>query len=119
MPPLPPLTNFMISAITLNYRSMGSRESRLHLKEIIESHRPAILVQLETKIHSSQIMGFLQHTDFTDILAVEPCGFVGGIWVLWDRHRVEVEPVALEDQSISVFFKEVGESACKVSTFSF
>lgn len=66
MSPLPPLTNFMINAIT----------SRFHLKETIESHRPAILALLETKIYSSQIIDSLQHTDFTNMLAVEPCGFV-------------------------------------------
>lgn len=85
---------------------MGSKETTLQVKEMIKTHQPAILALLETRLHSSRIMQFLQNTGFTDMLTVEAMGFVGGIWILWDCHRVMLEPLVLGDQIISVMVQE-------------
>lgn len=85
---------------------MGYRETRLHVKEMIKTHKPAILALLETRLHSSRIMPFLRNTGFTDMLVVESLGFMGGIWLLWDCHRVEVEPLVLGDQIISAVVQD-------------
>lgn len=66
----------MINTIVYNCRGMGSRNTRLHLKEMIKSHKSMILALLETKVYSSVALGFI------DLLAVEVLGYVGGIWLL-------------------------------------
>lgn len=86
---------------------MGSRDTRIHLKELIKKHKPAILAVTETRIHSSRVMDFLIFTGFTDMVAVEAAGFFGGIWLLWDCNVVTVEPIALGDQIITVLVKEL------------
>lgn len=96
----------MISTIVWNCRGMGARTTRLHLKEMIRYHKPAILALLETKVHSSHVLGFLAHLGFTELLAVEAMGYVGGISVLWNDSITSVEVVSMEDQCITVLVKD-------------
>lgn len=63
---------------------MGSKNTRLHLKKMITTHKSGILAVLETKIHSSKVMDFFVNIGFTDMVVVEAAGFIGGIWLLWD-----------------------------------
>lgn len=96
----------MISTITWNCRGLGDRQTRLHLKEMVKIHRPTILALMETKIQSHHVYGFLASIGFTDMVVVEASGFVGGLWFLWDNHRITVEPLAVEDQVTTVLVSE-------------
>lgn len=97
----------MISTIVWNCRGMGSRATRLHLKELLNSHKPGILALLEPRVHSSCILQFLYTTEFTDMLVVEAMGFIGGIWLLWDCQKITIESITLENQIINVVVKEL------------
>lgn len=72
---------------------------------MISTHHPAILILLEPRVHSSSIMAFLNHIGYTDMLAVEACGFAGGIWLLWDCDRVDIVEVDMTDQLLSVMVR--------------
>lgn len=85
---------------------MGSKNTKLHLKEMIRMHKPAIVALLETRVHSSQVLPFLENYGFSDMLVVEALGFVGGIWLLWDKNLVNVELLSMEDQVVSILVKE-------------
>lgn len=61
---------------------MRSQNTRLHLKEMIENHKLAILALLETKVHRSQVLNFLENIDFLNLWVVESMGYVGGIMVV-------------------------------------
>lgn len=64
---------------------------------MIKTQNNVILALLDTKIHSSKVSKFLGTTGYTDMLAVEPAGFVGGLWLLWDIKRVCIEPLDMCD----------------------
>lgn len=69
----------MISTLVWNFRGVGARNTRIHLMEMLKIHKPRILILLETKIHSSKIKNFLEKLGFSDMMAVKPLGFVGGL----------------------------------------
>lgn len=85
-----------------NYRGIGSRETRIHLKEMIETHKPYLFVLLEAKVHNNRIMGFLVNIGYTNMMAMDACGFAGGIWLLWDCYRVGIKEVVMTDQMVTV-----------------
>lgn len=87
---------------------MGSRHTRLHLREMIKVHKPTILALLETKVHSRGAMDFLAQLGFTDLLVVEALGYVGGIWLMWNDATITVDLFSMEDQYITVLVKEGG-----------
>lgn len=69
----------MINTLVWNCREIGDRNTRLHLMGILKEYKPGILALLETKINSKQVISFLNNIGFTDMMIVEPLGFVGGI----------------------------------------
>lgn len=96
----------MICTLTWNCRGVRSLETRLHLKEMLRTHHPDILILLETKIHSSGVMNVLVNTEYTNMLAVEASGFVGEIWLLWNCSQVAVEEVSMMDQMLNVIVRK-------------
>lgn len=96
----------MINTIVWNCRGFGARKTKLHLKEMIRVYKLGILAVMETKVHSSQEIGFLESLGFTYKLVVEAMGFVGGLWLLWDSVIVTIENIFMNTQMITVFVKE-------------
>lgn len=39
---------------------------------------------------------------FTNFIAVEVCGFAGGIWVFWDHNSVNAEVIFANDQVVNM-----------------
>lgn len=74
--------------------------------EMIKAYQPEILAVLETRIHSSQVIQFLNNTGFTDMLVVESLGYVGGIWLLWHIEKVSIDVVSMTDQMVNVIVRE-------------
>lgn len=91
-----------------NCRGAGSHPFYIHLMEMLRSHNPDVLALLETRVSSRHARRIVDNSHFTDFLAMEACGFAGGIWLLWDKHlvEVEVEEISMHDQMLNVLIKE-------------
>lgn len=96
----------MISTLVWNCRGMGSRSTRLHLREMIQSYTPKIVAVLEPRVHSSRCYSFFRNLGFSDMLIVEVLGYVGGIWLVWDAQAVTLDVVSMGDHVISVVVRE-------------
>lgn len=84
-----------------NYRGIGAPRTLSHLTYMIKDHKPNMIALLETRVHSSRAIDILTKTHLTNVEAVEACGFVGGIWLLWDWNTETVEVISKNDQALN------------------
>lgn len=88
-----------------NCRGAGSADLFRNLLELVKNHRPEILILVETRVPSAHARRVLRNSRLNRIAVVEANGFAGGIWLLCDEHRVDLEVVSLNDQVITVVVK--------------
>ncbi|KAJ4836985.1 hypothetical protein Tsubulata_017996 [Turnera subulata] len=67
---------------------------------MVRTHRPDILVLVETWVTYTRVFPFLQTLGFADGVFVDPIGFSGGIWVVWKPNIVQVQVLASSRQYI-------------------
>ncbi|XP_021864707.2 uncharacterized protein [Spinacia oleracea] len=107
------LPNFMsdtspISCMVWNVQGAGSRFFVSSLKELVRTHKPDVLVLVETHMGGNQatqiatILGYRGHT------RVDALGFSGGIWVYWKPELVSVEPILKHNQHITMDITRIG-----------
>ncbi|KAL7259319.1 hypothetical protein ACSBR1_005252 [Camellia fascicularis] len=70
------------------------------LVEIIRSHKPEILVLMETKVAYSRMSNFFSRLGFTASSIVDPVGRVDSIWIIWDTNHVNVRASIVNSQVI-------------------
>ncbi|KAL7210180.1 hypothetical protein ACSBR1_031694 [Camellia fascicularis] len=70
------------------------------MKELVHTHKPSIMVLMETKVELSFMGQFFNKMGFTASSHVDPVGCTGGIWVLWDPFRVTVKALEVNAQFI-------------------
>ncbi|KAL7209332.1 hypothetical protein ACSBR1_030960 [Camellia fascicularis] len=71
-----------------------------NLTEIIKTHKPEILVLLETKVPFSKMGNFFNRLGLTASTIVDPIGRVGGIWIVWDTSQVIMRASSVTPQAI-------------------
>lgn len=85
-----------------NYRGAGSKNSVRHFLDLIRTYSSDILILLETRVQSSNVVDILNRSYLSSFLASEANGFAGGIWILWNSSVVNVELISMDDQFINV-----------------
>ncbi|KAL7254736.1 hypothetical protein ACSBR1_008973 [Camellia fascicularis] len=70
------------------------------MHELIKSHKPAILILMETKIPYSSMGTFFNNMGFTAATIVDPIGRSGGIWLFWDTTQVTIRASHATNQVI-------------------
>lgn len=87
-----PLPNYpTMDSLTMmfwNCRGVGNNAFKRNMRELIKSHKLAILILMETKVPYSSIGTFFNNMGFTVATIVDPIGRSGGIWLLWDTTQV-------------------------------
>uniref|UniRef100_A0A7N2LGZ2 Uncharacterized protein n=1 Tax=Quercus lobata TaxID=97700 RepID=A0A7N2LGZ2_QUELO len=79
--------------------------SRLHKKSWPLEAKPDILVILEPKISGSHAEHVIDQVGLPCHFRVDPVSLSGGIWVLWDDHRCNVDVVHANDQSVAILIR--------------
>ncbi|XP_027082559.1 uncharacterized protein [Coffea arabica] len=90
-----------------NCRGAANANFRRNLKEILREYDPSILILVETRTDSGKADWIVQSSQLTDKTCVETCGFSGGIWVLWNKHKWAVEVITRNRQVIHMLVKRV------------
>ncbi|KAL7173402.1 hypothetical protein ACSBR2_032794 [Camellia fascicularis] len=83
-----------------NCREAGNNTFKRNLVEIIKTHKPKILVLMETKVAFSKMSNFFTRLGFFASTIVDPVGRVGGIWIIWDTSHVNVRASNVSSQVI-------------------
>ncbi|KAI7983920.1 hypothetical protein LOK49_LG15G02171 [Camellia lanceoleosa] len=99
-----PLLNYpsMDSMKILIWNCHGARNNtfKRNLRELLRTHKPEILVLMETKVTFSSLGNFFNNLCFSASIVVDPIGRMGGIWLLWDTAHVNVQTSSVSNQYI-------------------
>ncbi|KAL7197601.1 hypothetical protein ACSBR2_020190 [Camellia fascicularis] len=104
-----PLPHFPKSSsmklLVWNCRGVGNKVFKRNLRELISTHKPTILVLMETKVQLSSMGLFFNKLGFTASTYVDPVGKCGGIWMLWDPFKATVIALDANTQVIHARIK--------------
>ena len=65
-----------------------------YIHDLSRRHDPAILVVMETKLGGSRAKEVTNRLPFDGAIHSETIGFIGGLWLLWNEDKVEIEELA-------------------------
>ncbi|XP_028081728.1 uncharacterized protein LOC114283094 [Camellia sinensis] len=90
----------LIRLLFWNCRGAGNNKFKRNLVEIVKTHKPKILILMETKVAFSTMSEFFNQLGFTASSTIDPVGRVGGIWIAWDTSQVNVRASIVSPQVI-------------------
>ena len=102
------LTPFATSMkmIAWNYQGARNEMFRAHAYKFHRRHRPNILIIIEPCIAEARAQGVIDTLPYSHSHRVDPTGFFGGIWLLWnDGPSFSVEIITCSDYSIHALMK--------------
>ncbi|KAI8020747.1 hypothetical protein LOK49_LG03G02644 [Camellia lanceoleosa] len=73
-----------------NYMGAGNDRFRRNLRELVQMHRPDLLILLETKVELNKMGMFFNNLGYMASSHVDPTGRNGGIWLLWNPNLINV-----------------------------
>ena len=71
----------------------------------MQEHDPAIFVVVETKLGDERAKVITKNLLMDGAIHTETIGYSGGLWLLWNSNKVEVESLAKTEQKIHVEIK--------------
>ncbi|KAI7988696.1 hypothetical protein LOK49_LG13G00608 [Camellia lanceoleosa] len=88
-----------------NCRSASNKAFRRTMKKLEKTHKPFIIVLMETKVELSSMGLFFNKLGFTTSSHVDPVGRSGRIWILWDLFCATVMALDVNAQVIHAKIK--------------
>ena len=88
-----------------NVRGAGSSAFRDHLLQHINTHKPGIVLVVETRLSGSRAVEVCESLPFTNFRIQDANTFKGGLWLLWNGAEVNVEPISSNFQVIHANIK--------------
>ena len=61
-----------------------------HVRELVNTHDPAIMIIMETHIGGARARDIIDKLPFDGAIHTDTLGFAGGLWLLWNSDRVQV-----------------------------
>lgn len=98
--PLPDQEIPSMDLLIWNCRGASNHRFKRNLRELVQIHRPKLMVLLETKVEFKEMGMFLNCMGFTASSHVDPIGRSGGIWMLWNPNFVNVQVIEASSQQI-------------------
>lgn len=73
-----------------NARGVGCRDFKRIFAKFMATHNPSLVLLTETHVGGDRHHEIISSLGFSSWYAVEPMGYVRGIWLLWNRRLVKV-----------------------------
>ena len=103
--PFPSHQSPSMKIATGNVRGAGNARFHLNVQDLINAYSPDILVILEPKISESHAEHVIGQVGLPRHFRVDPVGLSGGIWVLWDDRRCNVDVMRATNQSVAMLIR--------------
>lgn len=110
-----PYLNPPMILLLWNYRGIHNRNFKIHLRDLITYHKPAIIVLTETKAGGKEANRIMESFNYANSTKVDSDGQVGGIYILW-TNQVEVQQVAITQQEIYLFINVLPQNSSFILT---
>ena len=103
--------------IAWNCQGAGSESFRTHAYELHRRHHPDILIIVEPRIAEGRAQAVIDTLPYTHSRKVDPTGFSGGIWLLWNESSsFNIEIITHSDHSLHALVKVQSPSITFVLT---
>ncbi|CAL5359793.1 unnamed protein product [Camellia sinensis] len=86
----PTLPLLSMELLIWNCRGAGNDQFRRNLHELVQMHKPDMLILLETKVGLHKMGMFFNNLGYTASSHIDPTGRSGGIWLLWNPNQINV-----------------------------
>ena len=100
-----PLFLCPMNIIIWNSRGALKPNFQNHVRELAQTHDPAIFVIMETKLRGDRAREITDRLPFDGAIHTDTIGYAGGLWLLWNSDLVEIESLAKTEQEIHVEVK--------------
>lgn len=87
-----------------NSRRIRNQGLKIHLRELINYHKPVVIVLTVTKAVGLEADTILSTFNYANASKVDSDGNAGSIYVLWND-QVDIQPATLTEQEIYLFIK--------------
>lgn len=87
-----------------NGRGIKNQTFAMHFKELLNYHKPALVVLTKTKCGGDEADEIVAKFQYPHSIKVDSQGALGGIYIIWND-QVSVQPVAITQQEIYLFIK--------------
>ena len=94
-----------MNVIAWNCRGTRKTAFRSHVRELVRIHDPAILIVMETRVGGDRAKAITDDLPFDGAIHTDTMGYAGGLWLLWNGDRVEINQLAITKQEIHVAIK--------------
>lgn len=84
--------------VTWNVRGAANVRFCMNAQDLVNTHHHEILVILEPKISGTHAEHVINQVGLSHHFQVDPNGMSGGIWVLWEDHRCNLDIVHITEQ---------------------
>ncbi|KAF7814603.1 reverse transcriptase [Senna tora] len=83
-----------------NARGAGSPEFRRIILDMKQRYRPNVIFVSETRIEGNRADNVINSLDFTGRFKVDPIGYAGGLWILWNMNDIKLSVVGHTFQEV-------------------
>ncbi|KAI7994084.1 Puromycin-sensitive aminopeptidase [Camellia lanceoleosa] len=83
-----------------NPKGAGNKKFKWNMRELVQIHKPKLVVLMETKVQFKAMGLFFNGMGFTASAHVDPIGHSGGAWMIWNPNIVNVRVVEASFQLI-------------------
>ncbi|GLT57157.1 hypothetical protein SLA2020_301450 [Shorea laevis] len=90
--------------LSWNCRGAANQNFLNHVLDLKRTHSPAIMLIMETKLTGDRAQDIASRI-FPDFHIVDSDGFAGGIWLLWDAGKINLDVVFSSSQAIHAVAK--------------
>ncbi|KAJ8440990.1 hypothetical protein Cgig2_020019 [Carnegiea gigantea] len=98
-----------LSYLVWNDQGAGKPEFKVTLKEFIRMNRPSIGALLETYLDGSHALRLATNIGLLGHMCIDTVGFSGGIWLYYNKGKIEVRCIKSHAQQLTVKITRPGE----------
>ncbi|OMO94467.1 reverse transcriptase [Corchorus capsularis] len=103
----PITTSFSMKIISYNARGAANPKFRQTVRDLKERYQPDLFIVTETRVSRDRAKNIRDSLGFDGMSWVNPVGFSGGIWFLWDTADLVASFVRKSQQEITIQFQNV------------
>lgn len=105
-----------INILAWNVRGAGSADFRRVFMDLIERYKHNVVFLTETRFGGDRATSIIESLGFPNHYKVDPMGFAGGIWLMWNSKQINMHIESTTFQEIYVV-AEVSPSISVLLTF--
>lgn len=79
-----------INILAWNVRGAANSQFRRAFRELVDRHKPNVVLLTETRVGGDRADDIINSLGFPVYFKVDPMGFAGGLWLLWNNQEINM-----------------------------